>query len=105
MVWAQFRRNAPEPPSPILLTTANTNTGFEARRILTQAAQNDGNGGPRSINETIPLNRYSFFEELERKMLPPMQLKIELTLNEDSELIHKAAAADDGRVIVKRLYL
>ena len=86
-------------------TTANTNTGFEARRILTQAAQNDGNGGPRSINETIPLNRYSFFEELERKMLPPMQLKNELTLNEDSELIHKAAAADDGRVIVKRLYL
>ena len=34
-----------------------------------------------------------------------MQLTIELTLNEDSELIHKAAAADDGRVVVKRLYL
>ena len=26
-------------------TTANTNTGFEARRILTQAAQNNGGGG------------------------------------------------------------
>ena len=38
-------------------------------------------------------------------MLPPMQLTIELTLNEDSELIHKAAGADDGRVVVKRLYL
>ena len=35
-----------------------------------------------------------------------MHLTIELTLNEDSELIHKAAeAADDGRFIVKRLYL
>ena len=34
-----------------------------------------------------------------------MQLTIELTLNEDSEMIHKAAAADDGRVVVKRLYL
>ena len=86
-------------------TTADTNSGFEARRILTQAQQNNGNGGPKSVNETIPLNRYSFFEELERKMLPPMQLTIELTLNEDAELIHKAAAADEGRVIVKRLYL
>ena len=86
-------------------TTANTNLGFEARRILTQANQNDGGGGAKSINEMIPLNRYSFFQELERKMLPPMQLTFELTLNDDAELIHKAAAADDGRVVVKRLYL
>ena len=34
-----------------------------------------------------------------------MQLSIELTLNDDNEMIHKAAAADDGRVVVKRLYL
>ena len=86
-------------------TTADTNSGFEARRILTQAAQNNGGGGPRSINETIPLNRYSFFQELEKKMLPPMQLTTELTLNEDAELIHKAAAADDSRVVIKRLYI
>ena len=78
-------------------TTANTNSGFEARRILTQRAQ--------SINEMIPLNRYSFFQELERKMLSPMQLTIELTLNEDSELIHMANGTDAGRVVVKRLYL
>ena len=83
----------------------DVNTGFDARRILTQAVNNDGTGGARSINETIPLNRYSFFQELERKMLPPMQLTIELTLNEDSELIHKAAAADAGRVVVTRFYL
>ena len=86
-------------------TTANTNTGFEARRILAQAANDDGTGGAKSINEMIPLNRYSFFEKLERSMLPPMQLTIELTLNDDSELIHGAAAADAGRVVVKRLYL
>ena len=86
-------------------TTANTNIGFEARRILTQAVQNNGGGGARSINETIPLNRYSFFQELERKMLPPMQLTIELTLNEDNELIHMANGTDGGRVVVKRLYL
>ena len=82
-------------------TTADTNKGFEERRTLTT--------GGNTINEMIPLNRYSFFQELERKMLPPMQLTIELTLNEDSELIHKAAAdaagGAAGRVVVKRLYL
>ena len=86
-------------------TTANTNIGFEARKILTQAHQNDGGGGAKSINETIPLNRYSFFQKLENKMLPPMQLTIELTLTDDDEMIHKAAAAADGRVVVNRLYL
>ena len=85
--------------------TANTNTGFEARRILTQAAQDNGGGGAKSINEVIPLSRFTFFEKLEDDMLPPMQLTIELTLNNDDELIHKAAGADDGRVVVKRLYL
>ena len=34
-----------------------------------------------------------------------MQLTIELTLNEDSELIHMANGTDAGRVVVKRLYL
>ena len=90
-------------------TTADTNVRFEARRILTQAANDNGGGGAKSINEMIPLNRYSFFQELERKMLPPMQLTIELTLNEDSELIHKAAAdaagGAAGRVVVKIFYL
>ena len=86
-------------------TTANTNVGFEARRILTQAVNNDGTGGARTVNEMIPLNRYSFFQELERKMLPPMQLTIELTLNEDNELIHMANGTDGGRVVVNRLYL
>ena len=86
-------------------STANTNLGFEARRVLTQARQNNGNGGAKSVNETIPLNRYSFFEELEDKMLPPMQLTFELDLNDDDEMIHKANAADDGRVVVTRFHL
>ena len=86
-------------------STANTNLGFEARRVLTQANQNDGNGGAKSINELIPLNRYSFFEELEDKMLPPMRLTFELELNDDAELIHKANAADDGRVVVTQFLL
>ena len=48
-------------------TTANTNLGFQSRRILTQANQNDGNGGAKSINEIIPLNRYNYFERLENR--------------------------------------
>ena len=86
-------------------STANTNSGFEARRILTQAKQNNGGGGAKSINAIIPLNRYSFFEELEDKMLPPMQLEFEIDLNEDNELIHQVNGVDAGRVVVKKFYL
>ena len=86
-------------------TTTNTNTGFEARRILTQAAQNNGGGGAKSINMIIPLKRYGFFEELKDQTLPPVPLTIELTLNDDDELIHKAAGVDDGRVVVTELDL
>ena len=68
-------------------TTANTNSGFEARRLQTQAVQNNGNGGAKNINVIIPLNRFSFFEELEDKMLVPMQLQFEIALNNDGELI------------------
>ena len=76
---------------------AGTNNGFKARRLLTSADNN--------VNVTIPLNRYSFFEELEGRMLVPMQLNIELELQNDNELIYKNAAAADGRVVVNRLLL
>jgi len=52
----------------------------------------------------IPLYRYSFFEELKNKMLPPMQLTFELDLNDEDEMFHKEAAYD-GLVVVTRLYL
>ena len=41
-------------------TTANNNTGFEARRLQTQAVNNDGTGGAKSVNVIIPLNRFPF---------------------------------------------
>ena len=78
-------------------TTANTNTGFEARRLLTV--------GNHDVNVIIPLNRYSFFEELEDKLLVPMQLQFEIHLQGDSELINKNAADDDGRVVIDRFFL
>ena len=83
-------------------TTTNTNTGFEAHRLLTQANNNNGGGGAKDINVIIPLNRYSFFEELENKMLVPMQLQFNIELNNDDELIHKAQGADNGRIVVNR---
>ena len=43
-------------------TTANTNTGFEARKLLTQPAADDAlNAGGKDVNVIISLNRYSFF--------------------------------------------
>lgn len=53
----------------------------------------------------MPLNRYSFFEELEDKLLVPMRLQFEISLNDDDELIHKAHGADDGRVVFNRFLL
>lgn len=43
---------------------------------------------PQDVNVIIPLNRYSFFEELEDKMLVPMQLQSNLTLRNNDELIN-----------------
>ena len=71
-------------------TTAANNTGCKCRRLLTQAVNNDGTGGAKHINVIIPLNRCSFFEELESKMLVPMQIQFNITLSENGELIHMA---------------
>ena len=87
-------------------TTADTNTGYEARRLLTKVAADDalGNGG-KDVNVIIPLNRYNFFDELNEKMLVPMQLQFNIELNDDDELIHKAHGADAGRVVINRFLL
>ena len=78
-------------------TTVNTNAGFEARKLLTQTLEN--------VNVIIPLNRYGFFEELEDRMLTPMQLQLSLQLQNDDELIYKAGAVADSRVVVNRFLL
>ena len=77
-------------------TTANTNLGFEARRLVTQAG---------TAKVIIPVNRWSFFEELNDKMLVPLQLQFNIELNSDDELIHKAHAADAGRVVINKFIL
>ena len=78
------------------IANADQNVGFEARRVVTT-----GN----AVNVAIPLNRYSFFEELNGRILVPMQLQINIELQNDDELLYKAAAADDGRVVIDRFLL
>ena len=88
--------------------TAAANSGFEARRILTKRLNEDGDAVgnvAKNVNVIIPLNRYSFFEELFNRMLIPMQLEINIELQNDAELIYKNAAAAAGRVVVKKFLL
>ena len=58
------------------------------------------NAGGKDVNVIIPLNKYSFFEELEGKILPPMWLQFNKELDDDDELIHRANASANGRVVV-----
>ena len=80
-----------------LIANANQNTGFEARRLLTT--------GNSDVNRIIPLNRLSFFEELESKLLVPMQLEFNLKLSDDRELLQKLDAVDNRRVVLNRFLL
>ena len=81
-------------------TSANTNSGYQARKLLMTDAD-----VLKDVNVIIPLNRYSFFEELHERILIPMQLEINIELQNDDKLIFKAGAADDGRVVVNRFLL
>ena len=76
-------------------TSDDTNVGLEARRLLT--------AGRNLVDVTIPLNRYSFFEELEGRMLPPMQLSFEIDLTTDVECLY--GAEDTFRLVIDRFYL
>ena len=68
---------------------------MEVRRLLTADKE--------KVNVNIPLNRYSFFEELEGRMLPPMQLEFEIDLNPDAEMLY--GAVDTTRLVIDRFYL
>ena len=74
---------------------ATYNAGIHARQVLTSDS--------KSVNVTIPLNRYSFFETLEGRLLPPMQLGIQLELTPDAEVLY--GATDTARLVIDRFYL
>jgi len=75
---------------------AATNLGIRARRLLSH--------GGATVETIIPPNRYSFFEELSDRLLPPMQLDFEIVLQDDDEMIFQ----NDGmgrRIVVRKFEL
>ena len=80
---------------------ANYNKGFAARKTLL--------GASAKVNCEIPLNRYSFFEELQDKLLPNVRIEIQIEMENDKNLIWRTGAADAAgttyRLIVTRLQL
>ena len=81
----------------------DNNAGIQARQLLTRRIE--GGANPPAVVETIvPLNRFSFFEELEDKILPPMQLEFNITLQDDTELIWQNDGTD-RRVVVRNFEL
>ena len=80
---------------------ANYNKGFAARKALL--------GASAKVNFEIPLNRYSFFEELQDKLLPNMKVDLEIEFDDDNNLIWRGGAADAAgtscRLIITRLQL
>ena len=80
---------------------ANYNKGFAARKLLL--------GISAEVNCEIPLNRYSFFEELQDKPLPNVKIELQIEMENDKNLIWRVGAADAAgtsyRLIVTRLQL
>ena len=79
----------------------NYNKGFAARKTLL--------GLSAEVNCEIPLNRYSFFEALEDKLLPNTKIDLSIEFDGDKNLIWRQGAADAAgtsyRLIIKRLQL
>ena len=91
--WAQS--TLPDTDNP------NYNKGFAARKVLL--------GASAKVNCEITLNRYSFFEELQDKLLPNVRIEIQIEMENDKNLIWRTGAADAAgttyRLIVTRLQL
>ena len=80
---------------------ANYNKGFAARKVLL--------GASAEVNCEIPLNRYSFFEELQDRLLPNVRIELQIEMENDKNLIWRTGAADAAettyRLIVTRIQL
>ena len=78
------------------------NKGFAARQALL--------GTSAEVNCEIPLNRYSFFEELQDKLLPNMKIDLNIEFDDDKNLIWRRTGGADAagtsyRLIIRRLQL
>ena len=73
-----------------------TNLGMRERALLSH--------GGEIVKTIIPLNRYSFFEGLSDKLLPPLQLDFEIILQNDEEIIFQNNATA-RRIVVRKFEL
>ena len=73
----------------------NYNKGFAQRKALL--------GTSIIVTRELPLNRYSFFEALERNLLPSGRMELNIEFGSDANLIWQAA--DNCRVIITKLQL
>ena len=72
------------------------NEGFSKRKALL--------GTSGVVHCEIPLNRYSFFEALEDKLLPNTKIEINFEIEKDDNLIWRAGG-NRCRVVITRLQL
>ena len=75
---------------------ANYNKGFALRKALL--------GASATVHCEIPLNRYSFFEALEDKLLPNTKIELNIELESDNNLIWRSGG-NACRVILTRFQL
>ena len=77
----------------------NYNKGFALRKAIL--------GNSATVRCEIPLNRYSFFESLEDKLLPNTKIELNIEIESDNNLIWRSNAAGNAacRVILTRLQL
>ena len=72
------------------------NKGFAIRKSLL--------GASATVRCEIPLNRYSFFEALEDKLLPNTKIELNIEIETDGNLIWRSGG-NDCRVVLTRLQL
>ena len=65
---------------------ADYNKGFAARKLLL--------GTSAEVNCEIPLNRYSFFKELQDKLLPNVKIELQIEMENDKNLIWRGKLAN-----------
>lgn len=87
--YLDTNRNAEERPAQ-----AAYNKGFAAKKAPL--------GTSSIVNTKIPLNRYSFFENVDNELLPNTRVELNFEIESDGNLIWQAA--DDCRVIITRMH-
>ena len=72
------------------------NLGMRARAILSDQG--------KTVNSIIPLNRYSFFESLSDRLLPPLHFEFAIEPQNDQEMIWQNDGTD-RRIVVRKFEL